>query len=43
MVCRRDRGSGCSTLGYDKALLEEVPINHTVDLPELTQDWEIDS
>ena len=37
------RGSECSRLGYGKALLEEVAINPTTELPELTQDWEIDS
>ena len=41
--CHRDRGSGCSRLEYGKALLEEVAINPTTELPELTQDWEIDS
>ena len=39
----RGRGSGCSRLGYGKGLLEEVAINPTIELPELTQDWEIDS
>ena len=43
MDCHRDRGSGCSRLEYGKALLEEVAINPTTELPELTQDWEIDS
>ena len=37
------RGSGCSTLGYGITLLEEVTINHTIEPPEVTQDWEIDS
>ena len=30
-------------LGVVQALLEEVAINPTTELPELTQDWEIDS
>ena len=30
-------------LGVVHALLEEVNINPTIELPELTQDWEIDS
>ena len=30
-------------LGMAQALLEEVAINSTIELPELTQDWEIDS
>ena len=41
VACCRGRGSGCSRLGYD--LLEEVPINPTTEVPELTQDWETDS
>ena len=28
---------------FVSALLEEVAINPTIELPELTQDWEIDS
>ena len=31
------------TYVWEKALLEEVAINPTIELPELTQDWEIDS
>ena len=31
------------TCVWEKALLEEVAINPTIELPELTQDWEIDS
>ena len=30
-------------LGMSQALLEEGTINPTIGLPELTQDWEIDS
>ena len=41
--CHRDRGSGCSRLGYDISPLGEVAFNPTTELPELTQDWEIDS
>ena len=41
--CRRGRGSGRSRLGYDIALLEEAVIYSTIELPELTQDWEINS
>ena len=33
VVCLRDRGSGC---GYGIILLEEVAINPTLELPELT-------
>ena len=32
---------GAADLGMTKALLEEVAINPTTELPELTQDWEI--
>ena len=35
----RDRDSGC---GYGIVLWEEFVINHTIELPELTQDREID-
>ena len=42
MDCLRDRGSGRSRLGYGRAL-SEVTINPTTELPELTQDWEVDS
>ena len=34
---------GAADLGVEKALLEEVAINPTVELPERTQDWEIGS
>ena len=30
---------GAADLGMAKALLEEVAINPTIELPELTQDW----
>ena len=43
MDCHRDRGSGAADLGMAWALLEEVAITPTLELPELTQDWEIDS
>ena len=33
------RGSGCSRPGYGIALLEEVMINSTMELPELKQVW----
>ena len=42
VVCCRNRGSGCSRLGYGISPLVEVIINPTIELPELTQDWEID-
>ena len=42
MDCRRKRGSGAADLGMAQALLEEVTINLATELPELTQDWEID-
>ena len=32
---------GAVDLGMAQALLEEVAINSTIELPELTQDWEI--
>ena len=32
---------GAADLGMAQALLEEVAINSTIELPELTQDWEI--
>ena len=41
--CHGGRGSGCSRPGYGINLLEEVAINPTIEPPELTQDWEIDS
>ena len=34
-------GAECSSASWD--LLKEVAINPTIELPELTQDWEIDS
>jgi len=38
VVCQRDRGSGCSRLGYGISPLEDVVINPTIELPELTPD-----
>ena len=38
VVCQRDRGSGCSGLGYGISPLEDVAINPTIELPELTPD-----
>ena len=43
MDCRRGRGSGAVDLGMAQALLEEVTINPTIELPEVPQDWETDS
>ena len=40
MDCRRDGALG---VGMAQVLLEEVTINPTIELPELTEDWEIDS
>ena len=37
--CCKGRGSGCSRPGYGINLLEEVTVNPTIELPELTQDW----
>ena len=34
---------GAADLGMAYVLLEEVAINPTVELPELTQEWEVDS
>ena len=34
---------GAADLGMAKALLEKSVINPTIELPELTQDWEVDS
>ena len=34
---------GTADLGMAKALLEEVTINPTMELPAFTHDWEIDS
>ena len=39
----RGKALGAADLGMAWALLEGVAINPTVELPELTQDWEIDS
>ena len=47
MDCHRGRGSGYTELGmaehsrcrYGITLLEEVAINPTIELLELTQDW----
>ena len=41
--CHRDEALGAADLGMAQALLEEVAINPTIELPELTQDQEIDS
>ena len=38
-ACRRDRAVGAADLGMAQTLLEEVAINPTIELPELTQDW----
>ena len=43
VACRRDTAQGAADLGMAQALLEEVAINLTSELPELTQDWETDS
>ena len=40
--CHRGKALGTADLGMAWALLEEVTINPTIELPELTQDWEID-
>ena len=34
---------GAADLGMALTLLEEVTINPTIELPDLTQDWETDS
>ena len=34
---------GAADLGMAWGLLEEVAINPTIELPEFTEDWEIDS
>ena len=39
MACPRGRGSGCNRPGCGLSPLEEVAINPTIELPELTQDW----
>ena len=36
-------GTGALGTGMAYVLLEEVTINPTIELPELTRDWEIDS
>ena len=38
----KNTGVGAADLGMAQALLEEVAINSTIELPELTQDWETD-
>ena len=43
VACRRDTAQGAADLGMAQALLEEVDINLTSELPEFTQDWETDS
>ena len=43
MASRRGRDSGCSRPGHSISLFEKVAISPTIELPELTQDWEIDS
>ena len=35
-------GTGALSVGMAEAFLEKVTINPTVELPELTWDWEID-
>ena len=39
VACCRVRGSACSRHGFGISFLEEVSINPTIELPELTQDW----
>ena len=41
MDCCRGRALGAADLGMAYALLKVVTINPTIELPELTQDWEI--
>ena len=36
-------GTGALAVGMALVLLEEVTINPAIELPELTEDWEIDS
>ena len=43
MVCHRGRGLDAADLGVALTLLEEVAINSTIELPDLTQHWETDS
>ena len=42
MDCCRAGALGAADLDMAYALLEEVAINPIIQLPELTQDWEID-
>ena len=42
-VCCRDGGRGCSRLGYAIRPLGGGCHYPTIELPEFTQDWEIDS
>ena len=39
MAGHKGRGSGAADLGMAQALLKEVSISPTIELPELTQDW----
>ena len=39
MACCRSMDSGYCRPGYGTAFLEEVTINPTIEVPELTQDW----
>ena len=43
MVCCRDRGSGSSRLGYGISPLGGGHHYPTIELPELTQDWEAET
>ena len=43
VVCAGTGALGAADLHMAQTLLEEVIINPTIELPELTQDWEIDS
>ena len=43
VVCAGTGALGAADLRMAQTLLEEVIINPTIELPELTQDWEIDS
>ena len=43
MACRRVRASGCSRVGYGISLLGGGHHKPTIERPELTQDWEIDT
>ena len=42
MACHGAEALAAADLGVAETLLEEVVINPTMELPELTQDWEID-